>query len=66
MGGAGWSLPPMLASTAITALRIPVGAWAASQWGTTGLWMTLAVTAAARGVAMALLWWSGRWKRIMV
>lgn len=66
MGGAGWSLPPMLASTAITALRIPVGAWAASQWGTTGLWMTLAITAAARGLAMALLWWSGRWKRIMV
>ena len=37
MGGAGYTLPPMLGSTAITALRIPVGAWAATQFGTTGL-----------------------------
>jgi len=66
MGGAGWTLPPMLGSTAITALRIPVGAWAAAQFGTTGLWWTLALTAAARGVLMALLWGSGRWRRVLV
>jgi len=66
MGGAGWTLPPMLGSTAITALRIPVGAWAASQFGTTGLWWTLALTAAARGVLMAMLWASGRWRRVVV
>jgi putative MATE family efflux protein len=66
MGGAGWTLPPMLGSTAITALRIPVGAWAAAQFGTTGLWWTLALTAAARGVLMAMLWASGRWRRVVV
>lgn len=66
MGGAGWTLPPMLGSTAITALRIPIGAWAAAQFGTTGLWWTLALTAAARGVLMALLWGSGRWRAVRV
>ncbi|MEI6740401.1 MAG: MATE family efflux transporter [Gemmatimonadaceae bacterium] len=63
MGGAGWTFVPMLGSTAITALRIPVGAWAATRFGTTGLWWTLALTAAARGVLMVLLWGSGRWRR---
>lgn len=62
MGGAGWTLPPMLGSTAITALRIPVGAWAATRYGIDGLWWTLALTAAARGVLMAMLWASGRWR----
>lgn len=66
MGGAGWTLAPMLGSTAITALRIPVGAWAAAQYGTTGLWWTLALTAAARGILMAALWKSGRWRRVAV
>ncbi len=66
MGGAGWTLPPMLASTAITALRIPLGAWSAARWGPSGLWWTLALTAALRGVAMTLLWVSGRWRRSAV
>ncbi len=66
MGGAGWTIPPMIASTTITALRIPLGAWSASQWGATGLWWTLAITAALRGVAMTLLWASGRWRRSVV
>ena len=66
MGGAGYTLPPMLASTTITALRIPLGAWSAAQWGTTGLWWTLALTAAARGVAMSLLWYGGRLRRVRV
>jgi putative MATE family efflux protein len=66
MGGAGWTLPPMLGSTVITALRIPIGAWAAMHFGTTGLWWTLALTAAGRGVLMALLWASGRWQRVVV
>ncbi|GAB1344698.1 MATE family efflux transporter [Gemmatimonas sp.] len=66
MAGAGWTLVPMLLSTGITALRLPVGAWAASQWGTTGLWWTIAITAALRGVVMAGLWWSGRWRGVRV
>ena len=64
MGGAGYTLPPMIASTAITLLRIPLGAWSAAQWGTTGLWWTLALTAAARGVAMSFLWYRGRWRGV--
>jgi Na+-driven multidrug efflux pump len=66
MAGAGWTFVPMVLSTSITALRLPVGAWAAAQWGTTGLWWTISVTAAARGVLMALLWASGRWRKSVV
>lgn len=64
MGGAGWTMIPMVGSTAITALRLPLGAWAATEWGPTGLWWVLAGTAAARGVLMALLWWWGAWRRV--
>ncbi len=62
MGGAGWTLVPMLFSTAVTASRLPLGAWAAGHWGTTGLWWVLSLTAAMRGIVMALLWAWGRWK----
>ncbi len=63
LGGAGWTLPPMLTSTALTALRIPLAAWAAPRYGTTGIWATISITAIARGVAMVILWRSGGWKR---
>lgn len=66
MGGAGWTMVPMLGSTAITLLRLPIGAWAAAQWGTSGLWWTLALTAAARGVLMMGLWAWRRWERVTV
>ena len=63
LGGAGYTLAPMLTSTVITASRIPVAAWAAARYGTTGLWWTIAITALARAVGMLLIWRSGRWKR---
>ena len=63
MGGAGYTFAPMVLSVAITASRVPLGAWSAAQWGTTGLWWTLSLTACARGVAMAVLWYSLRWQR---
>jgi putative MATE family efflux protein len=63
LGGAGDTLPPMLTSTALTALRIPLAAWSATRWGTTGIWWTIAITAAARGTAMMLLWRRGSWQR---
>jgi putative MATE family efflux protein len=66
MGGAGWTLWPMIGSSAITVLRLPIGAWAAAQWGASGLWWTLALTAAARGLLMVALWSSGRWRRVRV
>jgi putative MATE family efflux protein len=65
LGGAGDTLPPMLTSTALTALRIPLAAWAASRWGTSGIWWTISLTALGRGVAMMVLWKWGRWKRVV-
>ncbi len=66
LGGAGWTLPPMVTSTAITLARIPLAVWAASQWGTTGIWWVISLTAIARAVAMMALWASGGWRRSQV
>ena len=66
LGGAGWTLPPMLTSTAITVARIPLAAWAAMHWGTTGIWWVISLTAIARAVAMMGLWASGGWRRALV
>ena len=66
MGGAGYTLPPMLTSTILTASRIPIAGWAAANWGPTGIWWTISVTAAARGLAMIALWRAGRWARTSV
>jgi len=63
LGGAGETVPPMLSSTAITASRIPLAAWAADRWGSAGIWSVISLTALGRGVAMAALWRAGRWKR---
>ena len=63
MGGAGYTFPPMLTSTALTASRIPIAAWAAAAWGPSGIWWTISITAAARGLAMVALWRAGRWAR---
>jgi putative MATE family efflux protein len=63
LGGAGDTVPPMLASTTLTAARLPIAAWAAVHWGVDGIWWTITLTAVARGVAMALLWRAGRWQR---
>jgi putative MATE family efflux protein len=65
LGGAGDTLPPMLTSTTLTALRIPLAAWAATRWGTSGIWWTISLTALGRGVAMMGLWKWGRWKRVV-
>ena len=66
MGGAGYTFPPMLTSTVLTASRIPVAAWAAAAWGPSGIWWTISITAAARGLAMIALWRAGRWARTSV
>lgn len=66
LGGAGFTLAPMLTSTAITASRIPIAAWAASHYGTKGIWWTISLTALGRAVGMAAIWRSGRWKRSSV
>ncbi|MEO5815361.1 MAG: MATE family efflux transporter [Gemmatimonadaceae bacterium] len=66
LGGAGHTLAPMLTSTSITALRIPVAAWAAARYGTTGLWWTISLTAIARAVGMMIIWRAGKWKRTSI
>lgn len=63
LGGAGDTIPPMVVSMGLTALRIPLAAWAAARWGTAGIWAVIGVTALARGIGMMALWRSGRWKR---
>ncbi|HEY7895658.1 MAG TPA: MATE family efflux transporter [Gemmatimonadaceae bacterium] len=63
LGGAGETLPPMLTSSTLTVLRLPIAAWAATRWGTAGIWWTISITALGRGVAMMTLWRWGRWKR---
>jgi putative MATE family efflux protein len=66
LGGAGHTLAPMVTSTAITALRIPIAAWAAARYGTNGLWWTIALTAIARAVGMMVIWRAGNWKRTSI
>jgi putative MATE family efflux protein len=63
LGGAGHTFPPMLTSTTLTALRIPLAAWAAFRWGIEGIWWVICLTATARGIAMMVLWRLGGWKR---
>ena len=63
LGGAGDTVPPMVVSMSLTAIRIPLAAWAAARWGTAGIWAVIGLTAFARGIGMMALWRSGRWKR---
>jgi Na+-driven multidrug efflux pump len=53
----------MVVSMSLTAARLPLAALLSAHWGAAGLWWAISATAAARGVAMAVLWRSGRWKR---
>ena len=63
LGGAGATLPPMITSTSITALRIPLAVLSVARWGTSGLWWTISLTAVGRALAMMALWRAGGWKR---
>jgi putative MATE family efflux protein len=63
LGGAGDTVPPMLASTTLSVLRIPLAAFAAARWGSSGIWWVISLTACGRAAALVLLWRSGRWRR---
>lgn len=63
LGGAGATFPPMITSTAISVLRIPLAMLSVAQWGTSGLWWTISLTAVGRAVAMMGLWRAGGWQR---
>ena len=62
LGGAGETLPPMIASSSFTAARIPIVPLAAARWGSAGIWWTISLTAIGRAVSMIGLWRWGRWK----
>jgi len=66
LGGAGYTVQPMLWAGAITASRLPLAAWLAGVMGVAGVWWTIGLTAVARGAAMAGLWRSDRWQRVRV
>ena len=66
MGGAGFTLQPMLWSVGLTAARIPIGAWLAGAFGLPGVWWAISLTALGRGAAMALLWRGERWQSVRV
>ncbi len=66
LGGAGYTVRPMLWNGLFTAARIPLAAWLAGAFGVAGVWWALGVTAVARGVAMALLWRGDGWQRVPV
>jgi putative MATE family efflux protein len=66
MAGAGYTLAPMLVSTTLTGLRIPLAAWWSGALGVVGIWWALSLTAASRGVAMAGFWRWAPWHRSRV
>lgn len=66
LAGAGYTFWPQIASTTLTALRIPLAAWWSRPLGLLGIWLALSITAIARGVAMVLFWKGGRWRTIKV
>ncbi len=66
LAGAGYTFWPQIASTTLTALRIPLAAWWSRPLGLLGIWLALSVTAIARGVAMVVFWKGGRWRAIKV
>ena len=62
LAGAGYTFWPQIASTSLTALRIPLAAWWSGVVGLLGIWLALSVTAILRGVAMVVFWRSGVWR----
>ena len=66
LAGAGYTFWPQIASTSLTALRIPLAAWWSGLIGLLGIWLALSVTAILRGVAMVLFWRGGAWRTARV
>lgn len=66
LAGAGYTFWPQIASTTLTAMRIPLAAWWSRAIGLLGIWLALSVTAISRGVAMVLFWKAGRWRAARV
>ena len=63
-GGAGLTLPPMIISTVFSLLRIPMALFMAFtlDLGADGIWWTIAITAALRGLVAGGWFLRGTWK----
>jgi putative MATE family efflux protein len=62
LGGAGFTVEPMVWSGSLTASRIPIAAWLAGPLGVAGIWWAISVTTIGRGAAMFALWRGRRWQ----
>jgi len=63
--GAGYTLPVMLVTVPVTALRIPLAWFLAVKlgMGTTGIWWTIAGTTFLKGSLNLFLFWKGIWRK---
>ncbi|MBN1481984.1 MATE family efflux transporter [candidate division KSB1 bacterium] len=63
-GGAGNSLPPMLISAPLTWTRIPLSLVLAYTLGlgSTGIWLSISLTTALKGLVLAFWFRRGHWK----
>ncbi len=61
--GAGYTLWTMVAVVVLSAVRIPLAAAVAPDFGLLGVWVVLAATAMVRAAAMTALWQWGGWQR---
>ncbi|MFN2572725.1 MAG: MATE family efflux transporter, partial [Gemmatimonadales bacterium] len=66
LAGAGYTFWPQIASTSLTAMRIPLAAWWSRSFGLVGIWLALSITAISRGITMVLFWKGGRWRAVKV
>jgi putative MATE family efflux protein len=61
--GAGYTFWTMIVVVGLSAIRIPLAALVAPEFGLIGVWWVLALTAIARAAAMTALWHWGGWEK---
>jgi Na+-driven multidrug efflux pump len=62
-GGAGMTVPPMVAGITLSTARVPLAWWAVDAGhGTTGIWWVIAATAGVRALVVALWFRAGTWR----
>lgn len=62
MGGAGYTLLPMLVGIAMALARLPLAEILAGLVGVAGVWWAISSTSVAAGAAMAWIWHRGAWE----
>lgn len=66
MGGAGYTLLPMIVGIALTVARLPLAEVLAGVLGVAGVWWAISGTSVLRGVSMAWIWHRGAWQERVV